>query len=335
MSSAPTADEIARDATWLAQALDPAAGVVRLTAMDRNAYRAASFLDDRMLQQPVDAQLLPWPQVEAAVTDGVRQDARWIFHIGHVGSTLVSRLLGEIAGVLALREPRLLRDLALSPAEVRQRYFAPIPRLMSRTFGADEVACVKATSFASEIAPELVPAGERALFMYATPRNYIGSILAGENSVRELHMLAPSRAERLHRRVPDPAPGRNDAELAAWAWACEMTALEASAEAMADQHVGWADFDAMLADMPRQLRQVAHFFGFEVDDAGLRAIAEGPLMRRYSKAPEHDYSAQLRHDLIAEASAERGPAIEAALAMLSSAAEKSPLLARALSRAED
>ena len=47
MSSAPTPQEIARDARWLAQALDPSAGQVRLIAMDRDSYRAASFLDDR------------------------------------------------------------------------------------------------------------------------------------------------------------------------------------------------------------------------------------------------------------------------------------------------
>src|SRR4051812_36091370 len=114
MSSAPSPEEIARDATWLAQALDPTAGMVRLVAMDRDSYRAASFLDDRLIQQPVDAQILPWPTVEAAVAGDLRQDARWIFHVGHVGSTLVSRLLGEVDGVLSVREPRLLRDIALS-----------------------------------------------------------------------------------------------------------------------------------------------------------------------------------------------------------------------------
>jgi hypothetical protein len=107
MSSAPPipAEEIARDATWLAQALDPGGGNVRLIAMNRESYRAASFLDDRMLQQPVNAQILAWPDIEQAITDELRCDARWIFHIGHVGSTLVSRLLGELEGVLAIREP--------------------------------------------------------------------------------------------------------------------------------------------------------------------------------------------------------------------------------------
>src|SRR6185312_2183986 len=203
MSSAPTPEEIARDATWLAQALDPSAGVVRLIAMDRESYRAASFLDDRLLQTPVDAQLVSWTVIEEATTADLRSDARWIFHIGHVGSTLMSRLLGEIDGVLAIREPRLLRDVAMMPADIRQRYAAPVPRLMSRTFGDQEFACVKATSFVSEIAAELVPPRGRVLFMYATPRNYVASILAGENSVRELQALAPSRTERLRQRDID------------------------------------------------------------------------------------------------------------------------------------
>lgn len=332
MSSAPTADELAQDARWLAQALDPAAGVVRMIAMDRDSYRAASFLDDRLLQQPLDAQLLPWPEVETAMAGELRSDARWIFHIGHVGSTLLSRLLGELAGVLTLREPRLLRDLALSPPEVRAAYIAPVPKLMSRTFDGDEMALVKATSFASEIAAELVPAGERALLMYARLRNYVASILAGENSVKELYALAPSRADRLLKRGISFA-ARTAAELAAAAWACEMTSLEAAVAAMPDRQIAWADFDAMLSAMATELGRVAAFFRFAADAAQIEAIATGPLMGRYSKAPEYEYSPALRGELIAEAATAHGRAIDDALAMLSDAAEKSPLLARALERA--
>lgn len=332
MSSAPSADAIARDATWLAQALDPSAGIARLIAMDAAAYRAASFLDDRMLQGPVDAQLVPWDEIASAMAAPRRSDARWIFHIGHVGSTLVSRLLGELPGVLAVREPRLLRDLALCPADMRARYLEPVAALMSRTFGEDGTACVKATSFASEIAAELVPPGERVLFLYARPENYIASILAGENSVKELLMLAASRAERSAARLALPAPA-HDAGRAAAAWACEMTALEAAAEAMGDREILWADFDAMLDDMAGALTKLADFFGFATGDVA--AVASGPLMQRYSKALEYDYSPALRRDLIAEASREHAADIADALAMLRAGAEKSPLLARALGRAKE
>src|SRR3954451_18583121 len=172
MSSAPTIDEIASDATWLAQALDPAEGLVRLVAMNSDSYRLESFLDDRLLRPPVDAQIVSCALIEEAMHGDRRSDARWIFHSGQRGSTLVSRLLGEIEGVLAIREPRLLRDLALTPAEAPRRYMAAVAKLMSRTFAESQIACVKATSFASQIADALVPPDERALFMYATPRNY-------------------------------------------------------------------------------------------------------------------------------------------------------------------
>ena len=333
MSSAPTPDEITRDATWLVQALDPSQGMGRLVAMDRDSYRAASFLDDRMLRSPADAQIVSWDRIEAAATGDMRRDARWIFHIGHVGSTLLSRLLGELDGVLAIREPRLLRDLALIPADIRGRYMAPVPRLMSRTFDETEIACVKATSFASEIAPELASGGEPCLFMFADPRNYIAGILAGETSVKELHALAASRADRMRGRAQmQDNEQRSNAHLAAAAWACEMMSLEKAAEEMGDRRIQWADFDRMLEDMPAAIGRAAEHFGFTAEPGSLEAIASGALMRRYSKALDHGYSPALRRDLIAQASRDHGRDIRGALAMLERAAQDSPLLARALHR---
>jgi hypothetical protein len=334
MSSAPNAQEIARDARWLVQAVDLGAGVARLIAMDRDAYRQASFLDDRMLQQPVDAHLVPWATVAEAAARVERTDARWIFHIGHVGSTLGSRLLGELEGVLAIREPRILRDLALSPPAIRTRYIGKVTQLMSRTFSVEEVACIKATSFVSEIAADLVPPGQRALFMYTTPDAYIATILAGENSRKELEALAPSRTQRMAGRMPLLTDaGSSAAHAAAAAWACEMTALEAAAQAMIDCKLLWADFEAVLDDLSGSLIEAARFFEFGASDTEVGAVAQGPLLSRYSKAPEHGYSRELRNALLGQARDRFQGDIAAALAMLERAAEKTPLLARALGRA--
>jgi hypothetical protein len=147
-------------------------------------------------------------------------------------------------------------------------------------------------------------------------------------------MLATVRAERVGRRVPVLGPAHNDADLAAIAWACEMTALEAAADAMSDRHIEWADFDKMLDDMRPALGRVAAFFGFPEDARQLQRIAQGPLMTRYSKDLGYEYNAGLRRDLIAEATTFDRQNIDAALAMLRRAAEKSPLLARAIARAE-
>lgn len=333
MITVPITPELGSDARWLAQALDAEAGLVRVVEMDRETYRAASFLDDRLLQGGNRAAVVPWREVEAAVAGMTRRDARWIFHIGHVGSTLVARLLGEIAGVLSVREPRILRDVALVPGERRKPFARALQALMSRSFAPQETALVKATSFVSEMAPELVPPGERALFLFASPRAYIEGILAGENSRRELPILAEERARRMAGRVPDLG-GSSEAHLAAAAWACEMTALEAAAETMTDRGVIWADFDRMLDDMAAHLTQVAYFFGFEASADRLSEIARGPLMSRYSKAPEFAYSPELRRQLLEQAAREFSRDIGSALAMLDRAAETSPLLERALARAQ-
>jgi hypothetical protein len=333
MSSVPKATEIARDATWLIQALDGQNRLVRLVEMTRQSYRDASFLDDRIMQQGQNAHVVEWEKVRSAIAADCRRDARWIFHIGHVGSTLVARLLGELDGVLSIREPRFLRDIAMLRNEDRNDFTLPAQALYSRTFGADELALVKATSFVSEIAEELVPEGERALFMYATPHNYVASILAGENSLKELSALAPSRAQRISGRAQLPQP-KTQADLAAIAWACEMTALESAAEKMQDRRIAWADFDGILDDMPKELMRLAAFFGFDGPADRLHAVATGPLMRRYSKALEFDYTPTLRRELIAEAEEVNRADIDSALAMLQFAAENSPLLERALRRAE-
>jgi hypothetical protein len=284
-----------------------------------------------MFQQPVSAQLVEWTKVAEAASQIERSDARWIFHIGHVGSTLLARLLGESPNVLSIREPRFLRDISALP-EKGHGYFAAAQRLFSRTFAPAEVALVKATSFVSEIAPDLIAPDGRALFMYATPRNYVASILAGENSIQELRMLEQNRAERLAgRNISFPEP-RHDAERAAIAWACEMTSLEAAAEAMPGRHLGWIDFDRMLDDVASSLAAAAELLGIGAKPDQLARIAMGPLVSRYSKALEYEYSPKLRHDLIEQAERQHGADIEDALAMLHRAAEKSPLLARALQR---
>lgn len=333
MSHQPLPDQFLADASWLVQAIDPLARLVRLVRMDEAAYRAASFLDDRILGEKVDTRLSSLDEAIGAARDVDRSGALWIFHIGHVGSTLVSRLLGEIDGVLALREPRSLRDLAsASEAELAQ-LADTLSKLMSRTFRPSQRALVKATSFVSELAPLLVAPDSRALFLFASPERYIQSILAGENSQIELQALAGERTRRLAARgIELDGFEASPAHLAAVAWACEMTSLEAAADALPAGSVMWADFDRMLLDMGDALKRVASHFGFTASDATLDAIASGPLMRRYSKALEYDYSPSLRADLLAEAGQVHGADIADALTALASAGH--PLIERALARSE-
>jgi len=332
MSGIPTSDELARDARWLVQAVGTETGLVRIVEMDREAYRQASFLDDRMFQIERNRMPVPWDVIDQASRLMTRRDARWIFHISHVGSTLLSRLLGEVPNVLSIREPRFLRDIVPASPSSRAKFLPNAQVLFSRTFAADEVAIVKTTSFVSEIASELVPASGRALFMYVDASSFIPTMLGGEHSKPELSHRAADRAQRLEKRGIVFPEARGDADLAAAAWACEMTSLEAAAEAMPDRHIGWIDFDRMLEDVSGTLATSAKLLGIEASQEQLDAIANGPLLGRYSKALEHEYSSGLRQHVIHQAMIRYEREIDAALAMLNAAAEKSPLLARALAR---
>ena len=331
----PLPENLGLDASWLAQAIDPRSRLIRFVRMDEAAYRAASFLDDRMLMPDLDLRICSLDEAISAAALLPRDDARWIFHIGHVGSTLIARLLGELDGVLSIREPRSLRDLSAVKPEGRADLASALTRLMSRTLAPQQAALIKATSFVSEMAPLLVAPGATALFLFATPANYIASILAGENSIKELQALHAIRGERLRSRgIRLEGFDRSDAHRAALAWACEMTSLESAAVAMTDRRILWADFDRMLDDMVGWIGRCATEFGFVATHARFEEIVAGPLMRRYSKALEYDYSPSLRAELLADATRLHKPEINAAIAELFDAAETAPLLARALGRVE-
>ncbi len=334
MSVQPLPDHWTEDAGWLAQAIDPKARLIRLVRMDEAAYRNASFLDDRMFATQQEARLCPLDEAMVQAVAAGRDDARWIFHIGHVGSTLVARLLGELDGVLSIREPRSLRDLGFVSDEEGGEVAAALSRLMSRTFGADQTALVKATSFVSELAPLLAPEAA-TLFLYASPANYIAGILAGENSVKELAALHEIRAGRLRRRgIELSGYDRSDAHCAAAAWACEMTSLEAAAEAMPNAPILWADFDVMLSDMGGWLERCAAHFGFAAPRERAEQLVAGPLMRRYSKALEYDYSPSLRAELLDEAASLHRNDIADALGALRRDRTAIEMLGRALRRAD-
>ena len=70
---------------------------------------------------------------------------------------------------------------------------------------------------------------------------------------------------------------------------------------MANRSILWADFDVILGDMPNWLRTAATHFGLTLSIDRARELAAGPLMSRYSKALEYDYSPTLRAELLAEA----------------------------------
>lgn len=335
---------IGRTPEWFPHQLDIANDRVALLKMSEADYRAASFLDQRALRPGAEMRVVEWQALAAAMPSDARRDAQYIFHIGNVGSTLISRLLGELPTVLALREPLLLRSFAemLGPVPPPAPWtdgkdrLDTLTALLSRSFRPEQRAIVKATSFTSEIAGRLVPPGSRALFLFATPQHYLENILAGENSRQLLQIVSPSRLQRLQSRCPGfraDLDTLSEAHKAALGWACEMTSLELNALKLPSGDARWMDFDQFLADPARHFADIAAFFGHPVDAATARTICGGPLMRRYSKALEYEYSPELRREILAEARAMHGAAIKDALGWLDALTSDYPPVAQAIRRA--
>ena len=335
---------IAASPRWFPHLLDPVHDRVLLVEKSEAEYRAASFLDDRSLIQERPRHIVEWRSLDAAAEAAHRQDVQYIFHIGHVGSTLVSRLLGEIPAFFALREPQILRTFAemlaergrcetcWDPESIPSRA-ATLATLLSRTFTPQQRALVKATSFTSEIAPDLVPPGSRALLLYSRADRYVENILAGDNSRQEVRMTAATRLTRLHRRTGADRWKLwtlSEGELVAMSWATEMTSLAAAEAALPAGATMWMEFDDFLAAPAESLSAAAAFFCAPIDAASAEGLARHPLMGRYSKAPEHEYSPALRRELLAQARREHAPAVAAAHAWLAAAAREVPVIARCL-----
>ncbi|PTD19943.1 hypothetical protein [Sphingomonas fennica] len=346
MTADPFAQLFRSSAELFVQSLDVAGDRLLVARMAEADYAGASFLDQRILTPDRPCQWFGWEDLER-LSGSLPATACHIFHIGHVGSTLISRLLGELPDVLAVREPVLLRGLAdlrrirgrPESAWSPQRFDARVGMALgwlSRTFRPEQRAIVKATSFVSDLAPEILAAGQKALFLFVKPESYLPTILAGEASMQELAVWSPTRLLRLHARIGaepwrlwEMSPG----ERVALGWACEMAAVEEAGAGAAEGQALWMDFDGFLADPAASLARIAAHFGAPLAMEQAQALVGGPIMSRYSKAPEHGYSPQLRRDVLAQARRDQAGEIARGQRWLAEAGRQYPLIARALDRA--
>jgi hypothetical protein len=305
-------------------------GTLQLLKLGESDYRAASFLDQRLAQQPRRLERGGIDVVREAA-DRLAPRAHFIFHTGHVGSTLASRLLGEHPALFSLREPALLRPLADSTAASALDLRRTLG-LFSRTWRPRQRALIKVTSFVSERASDMLALedGARAILMCTSPSSYLRGILGGPNSRVESRALAPSRQARLATRLGNgPWQPASEGEQVAMSWLCEMTALLQAAQRHVAQ-VHWVNFDVFLAAPAPGLASMLETFGVSLATKEVEQLVHGPLMRQYSKAPEHAYDAALRQEVLQSADFEHGPEIRRGLAWLERLAAQHALVRQTL-----
>jgi hypothetical protein len=317
--------------------IDDATDRVRFVRLAPVDYEKASFLDERV--EAPEAGEAPFAEVAAAAA-ALPIACDWIFHVGHVGSTLVSRLLGVHPRVFSLREPQVLRTLAAAESAGRpwdaaalDARLAVFQALFSRVWAPPKRALVKATSVAGRLAPRLLAQAPeaRAILLTAAPEAYLATIFSGQN-LTDVRRSAPLRLTALNARLgaapwalEDLAPG----ELAALSWAADMAVFAELSERFGDR-VLTVDFEEFLEAPAAGLEAMLRHLHGQADPAEAARLAASPYLQRYSKAPEYGYGPELRAQVLAQARREAAEEIARGLAWLDAAARAWPPIAAAV-----
>ncbi len=291
--------------------IDAEGRYVQLVGLSEADYQAASFLDNRLLAANTPQATVPWQELAVAASN-LPVRCHFIFHISHVGSTLLSRLLGSHPSCFSVREPAILRLISQGNFQDRLQTFLG---LWSRTYHPNQRAIIKATSFVSEIAVQLlsIAPDSRALLMFVKPETFLPALLDGAMS--DISINAQSRFERLQGkgllgevRLDDLSPG----ECVAMSWLSEMESLHEAAKNFADRTL-WLDFDEFLKQPELYLQKSFSHFGVSAE---VQSLIAGPIMQRYAKKPDVNYDSSFRAKLL-EASREKyGDEISRGLAFI-------------------
>lgn len=313
--------DFASSAAYALFAFDPRRDrgwVLHLAADD---YRRAGFLDRRALRGDMPGWEVTRGELTAAIgSTPAPLPLHWLFHIGHCGSTLVSRLLDLLPGVLGLREPLPLLALAHTAAHpAGEAWFGPTVRLLARGFDDTTAVVVKPTSVVTGLAARLLaPAPEggglsgrgRACLLWTDLRSWLATMLRAPGLVDATLAQAPLRTGGIG--LPDAPAG--PATGLARVWLAEQLRWRrlAGDPACADRAMD-LDFAAVLSDPAGAIAGLARHYGLPVPDDWGERVAGSGLLDRYAKDPGQPFDARKREREL-EASLQRhGTDIGAAL----------------------
>lgn len=326
---------------WYPQRLELVAEAILFVSVTRQTYLESSFLDGRMNGPDMRGAWIPLADVRAGLQGFRARPDGFIFHIGHCGSTLVSRLLDTVPGVLGLREPLPLRTLAEARLALGQPWslldeagfdelLGLCLSLWGRTYAPDDRVVVKATSMTNDlIAPMLTAVPDaRAVALYLKLEPYLATLLGGDSARIDLRAFAAARMQRFVRdrgAPPKPLAEFRLGELAAFAWLVEICAIATAADG-GDRLLA-VDFEGLLAAPGGQLGRIACQLGFERSEQKGVNMAGSPLWTRHSKSPGQAYDPGARDAAMDRTRATQAGEIAAGLAFADALLERETALA--------
>jgi hypothetical protein len=313
----PDIQNVVSSQAWLLHQIDDRhASYLEMT---ESSFAASPFLDQRVVPAPQARQYkVDIAEVLASSrwrTASPRYPTRYILHISHVGSTLVSRALGVAPTCLALREPLPLRHLTQRYLELQEPdswlsadAFMQLAdftmRSLGRPLGRHEDVVIKCTSWVNALAPLFLSpqfgGRHRVVAVYSSLDNFVANTLKSVGGRRDVESQAQSRVRRLSALLPTQFRlyELDTGEIAAMSWLCEMLSIQ---RACAEQGVDlrWLDFDQYLQDPLSETAALAQHLALPWTEETAAALAESGILTRYAKRQQDiPFSRSSRDDLL-------------------------------------
>lgn len=314
-----------------------------LVQLDEPAYRASTFLGGpRLVTLGAEELEVPLDALVQHCTED-HGPMHFLFHIGHCGSTLLSRMLGELPGLFSLREPRPLMGLAqyrrsmghpgyrLDESEWRE-YLHAVMELLSRTWRDSDVALVKPNSHSNnQIADELEWAAGRALLLQVGLEIWLATVLKTDKR-DELRHFAELRAADLKHRIPEtalPPPNEiTDAQRAAVTWLVQLLEFQDALDQHGDRCLR-VDFDEFLENPGDGLARIAQHFSIDTNDQTI-TNALSLMTREHAKHSDRSYDPGQRRVELDENRSQFTTEIAAAREFATTLCDQHPVLSKAL-----
>lgn len=291
-------------------------------AMTEESFAQSPFLDHRVVAAAGAsrykfsiAEILREPEW---ATGPACYPTRYIQHISHVGSTLLSRALGMAPNSLALREPLPLRYLASRYAELGSpeswlaeaefmRLVEFTLRSLGRPLNGRTEVVIKNTSWTNILAPVFLDSRfgghKQVIGVYTGLDEFVANLLRSEGGRQDLENTAQVRIKRLRAWLPEAElhlHALDGGEVAAMSWLCEMLSIQhACTQWGAD--LRWVDFDRFLEAPVRETASLARHLKLDWNEETSETLARSGIFDRYSKSSDAiAFSAETRATILNE-----------------------------------
>lgn len=312
---------------------------VLFVEMSRDDYRRSVFLDNRVVRSR-PGRFVADLDALAADLRGVRPShpVHYILHGAFCCSTLLSRYLESLPGLLVLKEPALITQLAVmngdlfgdfggSRDDIAARWDSWLDMsavLLGRAYHDDHAVVIKASDLCNWMGGLLLTRNfhTKLLFLSSPLRLFVLSVLKVDGRrawVRDrLRTLAggiariPFLAEALHQAT-------GDGECGAVLWLMNSYLCASFASGPQSDRVLLLDGESVVREPNEVVRAVVRFLVPELELLAGQALAACTPLTRHAKDMERDYDAASRTRDLRQADTRYGAEADAAVAW---AAEK-------------